>query len=238
MVPLSTIKEFFFDILFPPLCLGCGRTSGRKGQKWLCEACERLIPLHDTFFCSTCEARLPDAKKICHADAPFLLAAATDYKHEPVKRLLWQLKYRKLAVAAEPVAELLSAYRARLNLPLHEYALTPVPLHGKRLRERGFNQAELIARKLSARAPVAVEPFLVRVRHTPPQVEARDRRAREENMRGAFAVRPGATVRGMRIVLFDDVCTTGATLREAARTLKAAGAKTVIGLVVAKAGFR
>jgi ComF family protein len=106
-------------------------------------------------------------------------------------------------------------------------AIIPVPLHRQRLMQREFNQASMFARGLTdhLQAPV-LEGVLVRVRSTRPQVELSGQ-ARRQNVRHAFAVTPGATLADKRLLIVDDVLTTGATLAEIARTLKAAGASQV-----------
>ncbi|MDQ6655114.1 MAG: ComF family protein [Verrucomicrobiota bacterium] len=110
----------------------------------------------------------------------------------------------------------------------------PVPLHAARKRERGFNQAELLAELLSARAGLPMKPLLQRIRYTTTQT-AFDRAERIENLRDAFRLRKKANVRGLRVLLIDDVLTTGSTLSECARVLKAAGAVSVHAATAARA---
>ena len=111
--------------------------------------------------------------------------------------------------------------------------IIPVPLHRRRLRWRGFNQAELLAAALDLQIPL--EPaILKRKRYTKPQVSMRDRRARKENLRDAFVVTDARAVRGKTILLVDDVITTGSTLAYCAAALKHAGAQHVYCLVVAR----
>ncbi|MBA2242324.1 MAG: ComF family protein [Chthoniobacterales bacterium] len=110
----------------------------------------------------------------------------------------------------------------------------PVPLHPARKRERGFNQAELLAQSLSARAGLTMREPLERIRYTTTQT-AFDRTERMENLRDAFRLRKKANVRGLRVLLIDDVLTTGSTLSECARVLKAAGAISVHAATAARA---
>jgi len=108
-----------------------------------------------------------------------------------------------------------------------------MPLHAERLKARGFNQAVEIARELSARTGVAMRPeWAMRVRDTPPQAGLK-RAARQKNLRGAFAC--GDRAAGLHVGIVDDVMTTGSTLDELAKTLKAAGAREVSCVVVARA---
>jgi competence protein ComFC len=112
--------------------------------------------------------------------------------------------------------------------------IVPVPLHPARRRERGYNQAELIARPLSRKLSLPLRAYLlVRTKPRPPRLLL-SRRERWESVRGAYEMRKGAQVDKLRVLLIDDVCTTGATLDACARALKRAGAKSVTGLTVAR----
>src|SRR6185437_15432844 len=95
--------RFIGDIFFPPACLGCGRRMPRAA---LCEVCRASITLYDALFCGTCMARLPDGRKICHKDAPYLLGAAASYDERPVAALVHGLKFQGIADAADPLVEL------------------------------------------------------------------------------------------------------------------------------------
>jgi ComF family protein len=110
----------------------------------------------------------------------------------------------------------------------------PVPLHPTRQRERGFNQASLIAELLSAQTSIPARPLLERTRYTTTQT-ALDRSERMENLHNAFRLRKNGDVRGLRVLLVDDVLTTGSTLNECARVLKRAGAFSVHAATAARA---
>jgi len=110
----------------------------------------------------------------------------------------------------------------------------PVPLHPARQRERGFNQASLLAELLSAQTSIPVKPLLERTRYTTTQT-ALDRSERMENLHNAFRLRKNADVRGWRVLLVDDVLTTGSTLNECARILKRASAFSVHAATAARA---
>lgn len=233
---LAHIGTLVLDILFPPVCALCGRGGRENIHNYLCDTCTAGIPLYETPFCAVCFARLPDQKKICHKDAPLILAAASDYGSEPVRKLVWELKYSKHPAYAKVIAGLLAAYLKKSGISTTGILIVPIPLHPTRERKRGFNQAALVAEALSARIGAPVAHALLRVKHTPPQVEMRERDARIENVAGAFRVSDASRITGANIFLIDDVATTGATLREAAYALKTANAKKITGLVLAKAG--
>ena len=227
--------NFISNIIFPPQCLVCGKNI-ENGV--ICEVCFREIPLFETLQCGICGARLPDRKKTCHPDIPYLLAAATSYDVSAVKTLIHKLKFRSMRKAAEPLGDLLFCYLTKLDLDLRTFSLVPVPLSRKRKYERGFNQAEEIARRIIQRTEnhlTLLGTVLVRIKNTKPQTETATRHERLVNIQNCFAVRDPASIHGKNILLLDDVTTSGATLREAALALKAVGAKKIIALVVAKA---
>lgn len=142
-----------------------------------------------------------------------------------------RFKYQGWRHLAEPLALLLAERVVVEGLAASE--IVPVPLHPGRLRQRGFNQAELLERQLRRRLGLARPPGeLVRIRSTPPQV-GRDRRHRLENVRGAFTWR-GADLGGRPVLVVDDVATTGATLDACASALRSGGAGSVIGITVAR----
>jgi ComF family protein len=150
----------------------------------------------------------------------------------PLASVLHRYKYGRDVTLAEVLADLVQRCCPH---PLEHDLLIPVPLHPVRLRWRGFNQALLLAQPLGRTWGVPVDAFaLRRSRATPPQVGL-DERARRRNVQGAFAVAPGAAIKDRRILLVDDVFTTGATVDECAATLRRAGARCVDVLVLARA---
>ncbi len=225
--------NFFGDIFFPPSCVGCG---GSIDRGVLCAACRQGIDGFDTLFCGTCAARLPEQKKVCHKDTPYLLGAAGRYDDDALRALIHALKFQGIADAAEPLAEILVAYVARLGLDLRNFAVTPLPLSEKRARARGFNQSALIARPFARELGLPfAEQLLARVTHRKPQSDTETIFERQENIKGCFALARGAVVQDKKIILVDDVTTSGTTFAEAARVLKSGGAKKILALAVAKA---
>ncbi|MFQ6099724.1 MAG: ComF family protein [Anaerolineae bacterium] len=143
-----------------------------------------------------------------------------------------RLKYRGRTVLAEPLGGLMAAYWTQH--PMSADLVVPVPLHPARLRERGYNQAALLAREMARRTGLVVEEqALIRQRATAPQVEL-NARQRKENVRDAFRC-SGNSLAGKRVLLIDDVCTTGATLEACAVALYAGGARDVQALTLARA---
>ena len=151
---------------------------------------------------------------------------------EVIRKAIHELKYRNLKAISPCLAELLADY-LRSN-PLPGEALVCVPLHPRRLRERGYNQSSLLAGELGGRIDLPViEDCLIRVKQAQPQVRAVDVEERWRNVADAFVCRD-EKVSGKQIILIDDVCTSGATLESCAAALKNKGATSVWGLTLAR----
>jgi ComF family protein len=150
---------------------------------------------------------------------------------EVIRKAIHELKYRNLRAISPRLAELLADYLEKNPLPGD--ALVGVPLHPRRLRERGYNQSDLVAEELGKHIGLPViEDCLVRVKQAQPQVKAVDVEERRRNVADAFVCRD-ESVSGKRIILIDDVCTSGATLESCAAALKNKGATSVWGLTLA-----
>lgn len=221
--------DTFLDLLLPARCGGCGRLGA-----WLCDSCRAACRRLEEPLCARCGAELPFVNAGCgcrkRLHALRRLRAATAYEG-PVERAIQRLKYEGWRPVGRPLAGLI-ADRVAVD-GLAAPVLVAVPLHPRRLRERGFNQAELLASELRRRLRLGRAPGeLVRLRDTPSQVGL-DRVRRAENVRGAFAWH-GQDLRGAAVALIDDVATTGATLEACASALRHGGAGPVIGLAVAR----
>jgi len=197
-----------------PLCSVCGDPFAGAGSDHLCHRCLTHRPSFGVArACATYAASAPESA--------------------PLKQALQRYKYTPDVSLAPTLARLLLAH-CPLRLAGYDM-LVPVPLHIRRLRWRGFNQAQLLARRVARHHRLPLDPFaLERARPTSPQV-ALDDDARRRNVAGAFVVPDPACVRGRRVLLVDDVYTTGATANECSRTLLRAGAQHVDVLVLARA---
>ena len=152
-----------------------------------------------------------------------------------VRQIIHDFKYGRQVHLRHLVARWLCAALDDERLRGREFdIIVPVPLHPTRQRERGFNQASLLAELLRARMSIPCKPMLKRVRYTTTQT-ALDRAERMENLHNAFRLRKNADVRGLHVLLIDDVLTTGSTLSECARILKRAGAISVYAATAARA---
>jgi ComF family protein len=215
----------------------CALCAGEAGDALVCPACTAALPALSSA-CPVCALPCP-AGATCGAclrrPPPYAATVAALVYAFPVDRLLQQLKYAGHLALADWAAEALVA-RLRDARPPHPAGDRPdrvvaLPLAGRRQRERGFNQAREIARRVAHATALPLADVLARVAAGPPQA-ALPWRGRARNVRGAFAVT--GDVRGARIALVDDVMTTGATLAEAALTLRRAGAARVECWVVAR----
>lgn len=151
-----------------------------------------------------------------------------------MRQAIHQLKYQNLKAISSSLAVLLADYLLLNPLqPLQGEVLVPVPLHPRRLRERGYNQSVLLAKKLSRliNLPVITD-CLIRVKESKPQVRTTTLKERRENVTGAFICH-GDKIHGKQIILVDDVCTSGATLEACATALKNNGAVSIWGLTIA-----
>ncbi|MCA1668479.1 MAG: ComF family protein [Thermomicrobia bacterium] len=226
---MRDLWERALDVVFPPRCAGCGARGSL-----LCPACAVAIAYIQPPACPRCGWRVtrPGICPVCRTYPNALdgMVAATEFA-PPVRECIHALKYEGQRGYAAVLAA--AARTALTRLPVAD-AIVPVPLARERQRERGFNQSVLIARCLAGDTLPVMPAWLNRTRETPPQV-GHDRETRHANVAGAFACPDPAAVRGQRILLLDDVATTGATLDACARALRAAGVTSVHALVVAKA---
>ncbi len=218
-----------FKQVFPFTCLLCGATSATAH---LCGACLADLPWHRQPQCPQCAIPTPDGQ-VCgaclkHSPAFDRTRAALAYAF-PLDRLIPRLKYNGQLAIAPALGECLAGAVASDAGP---DCLIPMPLHARRIRERGFNHATEIARELAKRLSIPLDAdSCQRTRDTPPQMGLKHD-ARRRNVRGAFTC--SGEVQGQRIALVDDVMTTGTSLDELAAALKQAGALEVSCWVVAR----
>jgi len=228
-------SQILTNILFPRRCAGC---SKKLGSGVVCNGCFGRIPVNKTLFCGVCNARLPGTSKICHPKSPALFGAAGFYDEPTIKALIHNLKFRNMREAAQPLAELVEKFLTTSDVVRMTTldVVIPVPLSRERLLARGYNQAELIAERLAEKIslPLAAD-LLIKIRHSKPQSETKDIYERRANLAGCFHVPNPVAVAGRRILLVDDVTTSGTTFMEAAGALKKAGARRIIAVAAAKA---
>ena len=231
MLPLLTrMKRMALDLLFPRWCLGCGREGDI-----ICSSCYARLPQIEPPLCPQCGIPQPEGIPCpaCENQDHAIDGIRSPFRFEGVMRqAVHQFKYKNLRAAAEPLAELLWSYLK--DNPVEGDILVPVPLYGKRLRERGYNQSALLARELSRLSGLPLETnCLTRSRYSSPQAKAASAGERRQNVCGAFTCR-NTNLKGKRVILIDDVATSGATLDACAAALKDGGAAFVWGLTLAR----
>jgi ComF family protein len=234
---LEKLKELILDILFPAICLNCkNNLACSEKENGVCEKCLGSIQIYSSFFCPKCRSRIPNEEKSCHKEIKFLLAPATDYQNQTIKNMIWSLKYRKWQSITKIIKPLICSYLDILNYDFTDYLLIPIPLHSDRLRERGFNQSELITEMISQKTnAISSTNNLKRIKATEKQAELKNINERINNVEKCFALNDPNEVKGKNIIIVDDVFTTGSTISEAVKILKQAGAKKIIAFVFAKA---
>lgn len=257
------------DLLFPISCIGCGTyggnreshsagaTQGRQAtgnkddaERWFCGSC-RLRIEGERPRCVVCGTHSPTGRTCpkCSVRTPIGGVIAVGSYADPLLRAaVMQLKFKGVRALAGPLGELLAVRIAAAGV--HAAAgsppiLVPVPLHRRRERERGFNQARLLAEAVGTFLRIPVESLLLRTRSTSPQTSiVESPHARQRNVAGAFALRalPKSAVLQTsevrtyprRVILIDDVLTTGATISEAGKVLAAEGISEIWAAVVAR----
>jgi len=220
-----------FDFIFPPVCANCGKIG-----TLLCTDCIARMPALQEPVCPLCGRPVNRLGLRCHwcqtYPPPLNQIRAAVLFEGTVPNIIHQLKYNGMFALAEPLAELMASSWDRWRQPVD--TVIPIPLHPQREKSRGYNQSELLSRHLGRALDLPQERHaLKRVRNTPPQIEL-SAEERAVNVTDAFVAVPH-TVKGRKILLIDDVCTTGSTLSEAAKALLEAGAAGVSGYCVARA---
>lgn len=205
------VLEFFLDLIFPPACVTCGSVGG-----YVCGKCYQKMEFHHGEVLIDVKNPVLD-----------LLFACTKYVNTG-RDFIREYKFGCSYALAPTIGEMMFEQMQKPEVDL----LIPVPLHKSRLRERGFNQAELITKHLTRRWQISYENALIRTKATTPQARL-DRKKRLTHLNDAFAFSSKNSIEGKIIGLVDDVATTGTTLNECAKILKKNRAKKVIGLVFA-----
>lgn len=232
------LKSFLLNLLFPSFCLQCGQEGAV-----LCEDCLSAISISPNLYCPFCPLPVITSNGKCKKHENTALSglfSACSYKEKLVKKMLVQFKYKPyLKILCHPLASLIITHiylseNKSFFQTGENSTFMPLPIAKKKQKQRGFNQAELLASDLALFFQIPLlKNVLIKTKETKPQMEL-TRNERKENIKGAFAIKNPLAVLGKKVFLVDDVLTTGSTLEEAARTLKKAGASEVWGLVVAR----
>ena len=215
-------RDFIVNILFPCFCLNCG-----KEGDYLCQDCKHILEISE-FHQKLQEKNLDD------------LYWALNYQRPLNKNLIQKFKYKPfIKELAKPLSCLIIDHFQLLAtkpnfLRETDFVLIPVPLYKKRLKWRGFNQAEEIAKQLSCSLEIPVlNNVLVKIKKNLPQVGLSEKQ-RKENIKDVFVCKNTELAQRKKVLLIDDIYTTGSTMEECARVLKNAGVQEVIGIVLAR----
>jgi ComF family protein len=232
------LAHALFAVFFPDECHLCRRVLRGYTRAPVCGDClDSLEPVAAESACPRCgqalsAAGVQNCRHCSERTPPFDAAASFGLYQGDLRRLIHLLKYERMLPLAHPLAAKMTPVLARFG-PLD--SIVPVPLHWHRRWTRGFNQSALLAKNLAARCDLALEPKLLRrVRKTSVQAGLSDQE-RRTNLRGAFTAGHAGSLAGRRLLLVDDVMTTGATLAAAADALRRAGASYVGVLTLARA---
>jgi competence protein ComFC len=243
---LTAIQNTFtglLDILYPRHCFACNKNLHEEENIYICKTCLENIKKTEPKRCNKCGLELgpgiTSSKKGCpeceNANLRFERSFfVSDYKG-PLKDLIHQYKYKKHECLAKPLGDLLINLLSHKDIIPEIDIVVPVPLHWKKKLERGFNQSELIAKRICKKLslPISINN-LCRIKNTLSQTQLL-RTQRQKNVSGAFKVKQPKVLFRKHVLLVDDVLTTGITASECARNLKSAGAKKVHFLAIARA---
>jgi ComF family protein len=229
---MNPLLRGILDLLYPPRCEACGRLR----RDPFCGECRAQVEMVQTPLCRLCGEPFdpraqgaPTCERCRGRRLPLTIARSAAFYRGPLAGAIRRFKYHGQVVLARPLGSIMIEAldgAAGGTDPSTVGVICPVPLHSSRQRERGFNQSQLLAEEISVAIGKPVIPLLERVRPTAPQVDL-PARARAENVRRAFAAKADAGIAGRTVLLIDDLFTTGATLMECGRALKAAGAAEV-----------
>lgn len=242
-----TIKDGLLGLIYPRSCYGCDSHLGQYSQ-WLCDDClDGLHPIEEPM-CEVCGQPYPGdliggfhCANCADLSLQFDFARAAYQSRDLARVLVHRFKYKDHYYLASLLGEMLDKVfedpRIGKEADIDEWLLVPVPLHSRRLREREYNQAEEICRQLTRRRGLKMAKVLRRTRYTRRQAML-ERGERLKNLQGAFIIssktRHRDMIEGRKILLVDDVLTTGATASECARVLSEAGALKVVVITVVR----
>ena len=228
--------DYLLEFIYPSTCLVCDNYIGKSGEL-ICPDCWNRIDTLDYPFCANCEEPLPDTLKCSNCDSPHTLPIiALGQFTDPLGEIVRQFKYRKYISLGKPLAERLVNSHSQILEKTDIDVIIPIPLHSYRQKWRGFNQAEVLADIIGKRLEIPIDTnSLKKVKHNKYQ-KSLDPDGRAKNVRHVYRAVEG-DIKGKKVLLIDDVITTGATLREAQQVLTAVGAIVKLGAVIAAAGL-
>lgn len=229
----SSLSNTILDFLYPPQCVICNAPGS-----YFCDACQSKIEFITSPFCSQCGYPLSSEQEPCHQCHHHPLSylnsirSVTLFESGTIRNVIHKFKYENLHILGNSLASLLTTCYTINQMKAD--IIVPVPLHKNRLKYRGYNQSTILAKAMASKLSLPVdEKTLVRHKQTQSQMSL-DANDRLKNVADAFSCRSD-TLTAKRILLIDDVCTTGATLDACAKSLKLSGASSIDALTLARA---
>ncbi|MFB6212307.1 MAG: ComF family protein [Candidatus Magasanikbacteria bacterium] len=221
------IKKELLNLLFPPACICCKKHLKKQKEYLICPPCLKNIKIKNKPLCFNCRNKKSSLRN-CHPETRKLFSP-TSYDNKKLEKIIKSLKYKKMLSALKPIKLILEKYFQKINIePFKNSTLIPIPLHPHKKRKRGFNQSLLISRKVkevikNKKISIRIKKKLKKKKRTKSQTNL-NYKERSKNIKDCFQVKKGVKIkRRKKLILVDDVCTTGSTLKESAQTLKKQG---------------
>ena len=213
---LAKVKNIFLEILFPNTCFSCKKDLN-KNEEVLCQNCFQSIEINKN----------PPIQ----IQKDINLFHITSYQNKAIKDLFHKLKFKKLESAIKPINQITNKYLENKNIKAD--IIIPIPLSKNRLRERGFNQSELIAQNISKILNTPIQKNLIKIKHTTPQSRL-NISDRHENIKNVFQIKTPENIQNKNIILVDDIYTSGSTINEAIKEIKKNKTETISIITIAK----
>ncbi|MCK9497572.1 MAG: phosphoribosyltransferase family protein [Candidatus Colwellbacteria bacterium] len=222
MAELRKIINRAIDAILPAICVNCGHPI--ESNDLLCRACRSKIII----------------KKSPRKIRKRFLFSATEYSDPPTRSLIKALKYKGIISATNPLSQLMVEYLNNSNFfkeinSAKKYFIVPVPVHFFKKWKRGFDHSELLAKKISNETGIPTTVALRRKKWTPPQNKIKNDELRKENVKNCFALNKKSELipKGSVLIIFDDIVTSGATIKEAAKALRPLRPSKIIFMAIA-----
>jgi ComF family protein len=239
----SKISSGFMELLFPLTCVSCNEMG-----TLFCEKCLKQIKTNSLQVCFLCQRAITKNGELCplckrQADPPInRIIVCGKYQDKLLSRAIHLFKYKFVQDLGVPLGKLQAKTLHHFDVPTPDFII-PILLHKRRLRWRGYNQSTLLAKQLSTELTPGIdipilENIVLRSRYTTPQMQIKQHALRQKNISGAFCLSSEnkISLKGKKLLLVDDVCTTGSTLFECAGQLRALRPKSITAIVLARQG--
>lgn len=247
---ISSWFQTILDFVFPAECVYCHKFAGDDRILIFCQACWSMIAPIPASVCPRCGNPYPSPTVLqhspeflcgdCRTSPPFFdRAYAAAYYEGVLQEAIYQFKFHQKTGLGKPLAQLLISQLPE-DIDIYGYqAILPVPLYKTRQKQRGYNQSAILAKHLAQHYQLnLILHNLIRIRPTSAQSQLKGRKERQENVKNAFRLRFPDAIRDQDLILIDDVLTTGTTANECCKTLKQAGARSILTLTLSRVDFQ